>query len=120
MVGLTLNQKIKRAFLKVLTHWVRDTGLANYEVGARLAARLPEVAFWANINGQATRLQIDDVQVGFEGLEQALMRLWSIDPGLKQRALSDYYKSALNRPIVETGELPSIGECRIPDLRDGA
>ena len=108
----------REALENELIDWVRMTAVSRYEISfRRLAVDFPEIAFWANLtDGQATRLKIRDIQIGLAELEYDLRELArGLNPGEMPKALSDYYKSALDRPIVETGELPA-GGMQIPSL----
>ncbi len=123
-----VNTKEQETFTRQLRIWARDEGRAKYEVMFRqLATDFPEVAFWADmVSFQALQMDlleiradlrgIEQIQTGLQGLEKALLGLVSSGGADEKRlALSEYYKKALSRPIVETGELPTAG-MRIPDL----
>lgn len=86
------------------------------ELFRRLAADSPEVACWANLRDhQATRTEVRNLGIALAGLERTLtaISLGSV-PDERRASLTCAYRAELERPIVESGDVPA--GLRIPTL----
>lgn len=96
---------------------VVDRACDRYEeLFRRLAADSPEVACWANLsNHQATRTEVRNLGIALAGLERTLTEISTGSvPDERRVSLTCAYRAELERPIVESGEVP-VG-FRIPAL----
>lgn len=116
--------------IDALRQWVSEHGVRKYEANfRRLAVDFPEVAFWANMtNFQNIQNEIYNLRQEFGSLTEFKVGLLglgitaaatspssSLDE--KRQMLATFYKMALRRPIVESGELPAVG-MTIPNLSE--
>lgn len=86
------------------------------ELFRRLAADFPEVACWANLRDhQATRTEVRNVGIALVALERTLTEISTGSvPDERRASLTCAYRAELERPIVESGDVP-VG-LRIPTL----
>lgn len=91
--------------------------IVRYEEAYRhLASQFPEFAFWANqVDHQATRHRLDELDRGLAGLERMLTRFGQ-EPDEHRAALTRVYRAALDQPVLTTADGPA--GLRIPLLRD--
>lgn len=116
----TLDTNVQASYASSLGDWVATAALARYkDQFQRLAGEFPEVAYWANaIEHQATRREIEDLKIGLAGLVEGfelggLGQVGTADAA--SRGLSLVYAASLQKPIVESGELPVSGVA-LPNL----
>ena len=96
---------------------VTDRACDRYEELFRcLAADFPEVACWANLREhQATRTQVRTLGTALEGIERTLTEISTGSvPDERRTSLARAYRAELERPIVESGDVPA--GLRIPTL----
>jgi hypothetical protein len=104
-----------------LKHALRDVAdLACYkyeELFRRLVVDFPEVACWANLRDhQATRAEVRSVGMALAALERRLTEIATGSvPDARRSSLTRAYRAELERPIVESGDVPA--GLRIPTLR---
>lgn len=86
------------------------------ELFRRLAADVPEMACWANLRDhQATRAEVRSVGSALAALERTLIEISTGSvPDARRASLTRAYRSELERPIVESGDVPA--GLRIPTL----
>ena len=119
----------RRTFSQSLNKWASGQAILRYEDQfRRLAVEFPEIAFWANsIFFQAIQNEIAEVRkelrglgqvpVSLQGLENAFVGQLGADSADSRRTeLANYYRAALDRPIVESGEVSASG-MTIPPLK---
>ncbi|RKR89497.1 hypothetical protein BDK92_3849 [Micromonospora pisi] len=88
------------------------------ELYGQLAVDFPEVAFWAAMREhEGTRAEVGEIGIALAGLER-LLRDVSVGrpPDERRAALARAYAAALNRPVVESGDVPE--GLRVPTLGD--
>jgi len=105
-----LEDNVRQSLLKTLMDQVPTRAIARYESLFRaLASEFPEVSYWANmVDHQATRAAVGQVQTALSGLQDILTGIaCGRVPDDRRQALARFYQSALERQIVETGEIPS-------------
>ena len=110
----------RKAFQRAFQENVGRRAVGRWEeLFRQLAAEFPEVAFWANLTDhQATRGEIRELRAGLVGLERAFAAIATGQAADDRRsALALTYRTALNQPVLETGEMPTEGP-RIPALGD--
>jgi hypothetical protein len=96
---------------------VTDRACDRYEeLFRRLAADFPEVACWANLRDhQATRTEVRNLGIALAALERTLTEISTGSvPDERRASLTCAYQAELERPIVESGDVP-VG-LRIPTL----
>lgn len=96
---------------------VMDRACDKYEeLFRRLAADFPEVACWANLRDhQATRVEVRNLGIALADLERTLTEISTGSvPDERRVSLTCAYRAELERPIVESGDVP-VG-LRIPTL----
>lgn len=86
------------------------------ELFRRLVADFPEVACWANLRDhQATRTEVRSLGMALEALERRLTEVSTGSvPDARRTSLTRAYRAELERPIVESGDVPA--GLRIPTL----
>jgi hypothetical protein len=86
------------------------------ELFRRLAADFPEMACWANLRDhQATRTEVRNLGMALAALERTLIEISTGSvPDQRRTNLACAYRAELERPIVESGDVP-VG-LRIPTL----
>jgi hypothetical protein len=97
---------------------VGDRACDRYEeLFRRLAADFPEVACWANLRDhQATRTEVRNLGIALAGLERTLTEISTGRvPDERRTSLARAYRAELERPLVESGDVPA-GGLRIPTL----
>jgi hypothetical protein len=96
---------------------VADCACDRYEeLFRRLVADFPEVACWANVRDhQATRAEVRSVGMALAALERRLTEISTGSvPDERRSSLTRAYRAELERPIVESGDVPA--GLRIPTL----
>ncbi len=110
----TLDDTGRARFRRVLTDEVPARAVRRQEEQLRrLASDFPEVAFWLNLTDhRATR---EELRSGLAGLEEVLTGLADGRvPDERRRALSRGYRRALERGVIQPGDVPD--GIRIPAL----
>jgi hypothetical protein len=123
----SLDETHQQSFAATLAGQLPDRAIARYEERFReLAAEFPEVAFWANmVDHQATREEVRQLGTGMANLERMLASIAAGRiPDDRRLGLSRAYRSALQRPVLTTGDapqglrLPLLGDAYVnPDFR---
>ncbi|HET9254051.1 MAG TPA: hypothetical protein VFO16_02470, partial [Pseudonocardiaceae bacterium] len=123
VAGLALWDRLddthRQQFRDTVCRDVPQRACARYEeLFRRLAAEFPEAGFWANlVDHQATRAEIQRVNIGLAGVETALAAIsMGQVPDERRLALARAYQAALHRPILSSGEAPE--GLRIPALAE--
>lgn len=96
---------------------VVDRACDRYEeLFRRLAADFPEVACWANLRDrQATHAEVRNIGIALAALEGTLTEISTGSvPDERRTSLTRAYRAELERPIVESGDVPA--GLRIPTL----
>lgn len=111
-----LSESDRRQFEHALDAVV-DRACDRYEeLFRRLAADFPEVACWANLREhQATRIEVHNLGSALAALERMLTKISTGSvPDERRDSLTCAYRAELERPIVESGDVPA--GFRIPTL----
>lgn len=96
-------------FRRAVREQVPRSAIAGYEVLLRrLAADFPEVAFWSSRQDHAALGEhLRTLSVGLAGLGRTLEAITAgTGPDERRRALTRRYRKALDRPIMEAGDVP--------------
>jgi hypothetical protein len=103
----TLEPDEQASYRNDLASWVSDAASRQYnDHFRRLAGASPEVAFWANaIDHQATRLQIEQIRLGLNGLTAGLREDGITGASATSDELSLIHQGALHRPVVDNDDL---------------